>query len=163
MTNTDKFWETIPFEQLNEQQWESICDGCAQCCAHKLQCDETEEIFYTNIVCQHLDSQKCQCGVYGDRHTYVPDCIKITPENASQLTWIPETCGYKRLANGLPLPDWHPLITGDPLSTHKAHMTVHTKVISEKDIDMDDLEDYLVDDDYFTNLCKSIGATHSKS
>jgi len=158
MSQLEKFWETIPFDQLNQKQWESICDGCAQCCAHKLQDEDTDEIFYTNIVCEYLDTNKCQCSVYADRHTYVPDCIKITAENAKELSWIPETCGYKLLANGKPLPDWHPLVTGSRNSTEQANMSIRDKVISEADIDMDDLEDYLVEDDYFSNLCVRIGA-----
>jgi uncharacterized cysteine cluster protein YcgN (CxxCxxCC family) len=156
--STDRFWEEIPFDQLNQKQWELICDGCAQCCAHKLQDEDTEEIFLTNVVCQYLDRQKCQCSVYGDRHVHVPDCIKITPENAKSLRWIPDTCGYKLLANGKPLPEWHPLETSDALSTAKANMTITDKVISEADIELDDLEDYLVEDDYFTNMCRKIGA-----
>lgn len=160
MTKVDKFWETIPFDQLNQKQWESICDGCAQCCAHKLQDEDTDEIFLTNIVCEYLDTPKCQCTVYGDRHIHVPDCIKITPQNAKELSWIPETCGYKLLANGKPLPEWHPLMSGDQNSTEKANMSIRNKVISEADIDIDDLEDYLVEDDYFVTLCKTIGAEY---
>jgi uncharacterized protein len=159
MSKNNRFWETTPFEQFTEKQWESICDGCAQCCAHKLQDEDTEEVFLTNVVCQYLDTKKCQCSVYGNRHVHVPDCIKITPKNAGDLAWIPDTCGYRLLANGKPLPDWHPLMTGDADSTGKANMTVTGKVISDADIDMDDLEDYLVEDDYFSRLCTKIGAS----
>ena len=159
MSENNRFWETTPFEQFTEKQWESICDGCAQCCAHKLQDEDTDEIFLTNVVCQYLDTKKCQCSVYGNRHVHVPDCIKITPANAGSLPWIPDTCGYRLLANGKPLPDWHPLMTGDSESTRKANMTVTDKVISDADVDMDDLEDYLVEDDYFKRLCIEIGAT----
>ncbi len=158
ITNNERFWETIPFDQLNSKQWEQICDGCAQCCAHKLQDEETDEVFLTNVVCQYLDQNKCQCSVYGDRHVHVPDCIKITPENAKALPWIPDTCGYKLLANGQPLPDWHPLMTGDSESTKNADMTITGKVISEADIDIDDLEDFIVEDSYFNRLCRKIGA-----
>lgn len=158
MIDTSRFWETTPLEQLNTKQWELICDGCAQCCAHKLQDDDTDEVYLTNIVCQHLETNKCHCTVYGDRHIHVPDCIKITPENAGKLKWIPETCGYRLLANGKPLPEWHPLITGSKDSTRIAKMTVTNKVISDADVNMDDLEDYLVADDYFSQLCQTIGA-----
>jgi len=157
--NTEtRFWENTPLDKLDAKQWESICDGCAQCCAHKLQNNETEEIFLTNVVCQYLDSDKCQCRVYEERNNFVPDCIQVTANNAKALTWMPDTCGYKLLAQGKSLPDWHPLITGDALSTQKANMTVQQKVICEKDINIDDLEDYLVEDDYFSHLCRSIGA-----
>ena len=149
MSAKDRFWERIPFKDLNQQQWESICDGCCQCCAHKLQDEDTDEIFKTNVVCQYLDTEKCQCTVYPERHQYVPDCIKITPDNAGTLTWVPETCGYRLLANGKPLPEWHPLETGDPLSAKKANRAVTGKVISEADINEEDFEDYIVEDDYF--------------
>ena len=152
MSEQTKFWLTTALEDMNDQQWESLCDGCGQCCAHKLQDEDTEEIFFTNIVCRYLDTNKCQCSVYQDRHAHVPDCIKITPENAKTLAWIPETCAYKRLANGQSLPKWHPLETGDPKSAQKANISVTNKVISEADIDMDDLEDYLVDDVYFVSF-----------
>ncbi len=145
----DRFWETIPFKELNDSQWESICDSCCQCCAHKLIDDDTDELFQTNVVCQYLDTNKCQCTVYSERHKFVPDCIKITPENAGELTWIPKTCGYRLLAEGKPLPKWHPLETGDPLSAKKAGYAVTDKVISDADVNMDELEDYLVDADYF--------------
>lgn len=148
-TNKDRFWEKIPLTELNESQWESICDGCCQCCAHKLQDEETEEIFHTNVVCQYLDCDECQCTVYSERHKYVPDCIKVTPENAGQLSWMPTTCGYRRLAEGKALPSWHPLETGDKNSVKKAGKTVTGKVISEADINEEELEDYIVDVGYF--------------
>lgn len=152
MTEQTKYWLTTALEDMNEQQWESLCDGCAQCCAHKLQDEETDEIFFTNVVCRYLDTNKCKCSVYNDRHVHVPDCIKITPQNAKTLSWIPETCAYKRLAKGKPLPKWHPLETGDPKSAHKSNISITNKVISEADINVDDLEDYLVKDDYFTTF-----------
>jgi len=150
LTNKDRFWERIPLKQLNEQQWESLCDGCCQCCAHKLQDDDTDEIFKTNVVCQYLDSDKCHCTVYPDRHRYVPDCIKITPENAGSLPWVPETCGYRRVALGKPLPKWHPLETGESGSVRTAGAVVTGKVVSEADVDDDDLEDFIVADTYFS-------------
>ena len=147
----DRFWEKIPFKELNESQWESICDGCCQCCAHKLIDEETDELYKTNVVCKYLDTDNCSCTVYPKRHEYVPDCIKITPDNAGALEWVPETCGYRLLAEGKPLPKWHPLETGNPLSAKEVGVSVTGKVISEADIDEDDLEDFIVDDDYFLN------------
>jgi len=32
-----KFWETTPLSEMNAEQWESLCDGCAQCCLVKLE------------------------------------------------------------------------------------------------------------------------------
>jgi uncharacterized protein len=145
----DRFWERIPLHEMTEAQWESICDGCCQCCANKLQDEDTDEIFKTNVVCRYLDCDNCQCTVYSQRQSLVPTCIKVTPDNAGELLWMPETCGYRRLAEGKPLPKWHPLETGDPSSTTKAGFGVTGKVISEAHIDDDDLENFIVADDYF--------------
>lgn len=149
MAKIERFWELIPFKELNEEQWESICDGCCQCCAHKLLDDETEEVFKTNVVCRYLDTDACQCSVYPERQKLVPDCIKITPDNSSELVWFPDTCGYKLLANNKPLPQWHPLETGDPNSVKKAGATVTGKVICESRVDEADLEEFIVENDYF--------------
>jgi len=151
MSIKERFWEKIPFIDLSEKQWESICDGCCQCCAHKLLDDDTEEVFKTNVVCQYLDTESCHCTVYPDRQKLVPDCIKITPENAGELTWFPETCGYRLLANNKPLPKWHPLETGCADSVKAAGVTITGKVICESKIDEEDLEDFIVNDDYFNS------------
>jgi uncharacterized cysteine cluster protein YcgN (CxxCxxCC family) len=149
MGNKDRFWEKIPILELSEEQWESICDGCCQCCAHKLIDDDTEQVFKTNVVCKYLDTEGCHCTVYPERQKLVPDCIKITPENAGELDWFPETCGYRLIANNKPLPKWHPLETGDPNTVKNAGVTITGKVICESKIDEDDLEDFIVDDNYF--------------
>ncbi|PKN95590.1 MAG: hypothetical protein CVU45_00650, partial [Chloroflexi bacterium HGW-Chloroflexi-7] len=47
---------------------------------------------------------------------------------------------------GKNLPIWHPLVSGDPKSVHKAGMSVRGKVISAKNVDPNDLPDYVVDD-----------------
>ena len=149
MDKIDKFWERTPLTELSEKQWESLCDGCCQCCAHKLIDDDTEEVFKTNVVCQYLDQSACACTVYSERQKLVPDCIKITPENAGALTWFPETCAYRLVANNEPLPDWHPLLTGSVSTVKTAGVTVTGKVICESKINQEDLEDFIVDNDYF--------------
>jgi uncharacterized protein len=149
MSKPERFWETIPLKQLNDSQWESLCDGCCQCCAHKLIDEDTDEVFKTNVVCKYLDQDECRCTVYPERQKLVPDCIKITPDNAGALEWFPDTCAYKLLANDKPLPKWHPLETNDRASVKQAGATITGKVISEANIDEEDLEEYIVADDYF--------------
>ena len=40
---------------------------------------------------------------------------------------MPQSCAYRLLHEGKPLPRWHPLVTGDPESTHKAGQSVLSK------------------------------------
>jgi uncharacterized cysteine cluster protein YcgN (CxxCxxCC family) len=58
---------------------------------------------------------------------------------------MPDTCAYRRLAAGETLAEWHPLISGDPNSVHRAGISVRGKVISEKDIPEQGLEDHIID------------------
>jgi len=43
-----RYWETTPLTQMDEAQWEAICDGCAKCCLHKFIDDDVEEAHFTD-------------------------------------------------------------------------------------------------------------------
>ena len=142
MSHIDEFWKKIPMEALTKEQWESLCDGCAKCCLNKLEDEETGELWYTNVVCNLLDLETCSCSDYPNRSIRVPECVTLTPENSRELYWMPSTCAYRLLAEGKELPEWHPLVSGDPLSILRAGQTVCGRVIHEKDAD--DLENHLI-------------------
>lgn len=125
------FWETKTLEAMTAPEWESLCDGCGLCCLIRFEDEDTGEIIPTRVSCRLFDSAACRCSDYADRHRYVPDCIKLTPHNIEGLQWMPPSCAYRRLHEGKSLPAWHPLITGDPDSTHKAGISVRNQTISE--------------------------------
>ncbi len=141
--NGGRFWEDIPLDQLDRGQWEALCDGCGKCCIHKLEDDETGELFPTNVACKLLDRRSARCSDYRHRHAYVPDCIRLTPATLRELDWLPVTCAYRLRAEGKPLPEWHHLISGDPESVHAAGQSVRGWTISEEEAG--DLEFHLVD------------------
>jgi uncharacterized cysteine cluster protein YcgN (CxxCxxCC family) len=144
MPDSDQpFWKTKKLGQMTQAEWESLCDGCGKCCLNKLIDGDTDELFFTNVVCKLLDSDSCRCTRYANRHKYVPDCVQLTPRNVKKLRWLPETCAYRLVAEGKDLYDWHHLICGDRNEVHKAGMSVRGRVISEKDAG--DLEDHIVD------------------
>lgn len=136
------FWKRKRLDEMTTGEWESLCDGCAKCCLEKLEDIETGEISYTNVACRLLDLDSCRCRNYAERNRFVPDCVRLTPARIGELRWMPSTCAYRLLHEGKDLPAWHPLITGDPDSTHRAGQSVRGRVIPEQEAD--DLEDHIV-------------------
>ena len=128
------FWETKRLHEMSDEEWEALCDGCARCCMIKLEDEETEEVHYTALVCDLLDQQACRCSRYPERHALVPDCVVLTPQRATDFHWLPQTCAYRTLAEGRPLADWHPLVSGDAESVHAAGISVRGKVVAASDV-----------------------------
>jgi uncharacterized cysteine cluster protein YcgN (CxxCxxCC family) len=138
-----RFWEDKPLEALDRAEWEMLCDGCGKCCVHKLEDDVTGELFPTNVACKLLDRHSGRCSNYRHRRAFVPECVRLTPKLAATLDWLPDSCAYRLRAEGKPLPDWHPLNSGDPESVHKAGMSVRGWTISETDAG--ELEDHILE------------------
>ena len=114
-----QFW-TLPLAELTRAEWEALCDGCGQCCLHKLEDADTGEILPTNVACKLLDTRTAQCKDYRNRKAYVPDCLRLTLRNVADQHWLPRTCAYRLREAGLPLPDWHYLVCGDREAVHHA-------------------------------------------
>jgi uncharacterized protein len=128
---------------MTKAEWESLCDGCAKCCLQKLEDEETREIFYTNIACDLLDPKSCRCSRYRKRSVLVPTCVTLTPAHLEDPYWLPPTCAYRLLAEGKDLPDWHPLISGDPNSVVLAGHSVLGRSVPEAVAD--NWEHHLID------------------
>jgi uncharacterized cysteine cluster protein YcgN (CxxCxxCC family) len=139
----EPFWKTKSLGAMTRAEWESLCDGCGKCCVHKLEDEETGELMPTNVACRLLDRRTGRCQDYKHRQAYVPECVRLTPERLKQIDWLPSTCAYLLLAEGEDLPDWHPLVTGDPESVHRAGQSVRGWTVSEDEAG--DLEHHLID------------------
>ncbi len=140
---TIKFWEDLPLEALDRAQWEALCDGCGKCCLHKLEDEETGELFATNVACKLLDRRMGMCKDYKHRRAYVPECVRLTTRNVADIEWLPTTCAYRLRANGEKLPDWHYLVSGDREAVHRAGESTRGWTISEDDAG--DLEHHMTD------------------
>lgn len=140
MTAKKPFWEAKTLAEMSQKEWESLCDGCGRCCLYILHNEETGDVFETDVGCKLFDAKKRRCTDYENRSVRVPDCVRLTPQNAQALHWMPETCAYRRLARDEGLPDWHPLITGDRESVVRAGIAVPPDLIPEDEIDDDLLE-----------------------
>ncbi|WP_018184113.1 YcgN family cysteine cluster protein [Kaistia granuli] len=142
--DTLPFWKRLTLEEMNSEQWESLCDGCARCCLNKLEDWDTGEIVWTAIACELLDDDTCRCKDYPNRHDFVPDCIPLDPATVRTLTWLPPTCGYRLIAEGHDLYWWHPLVSGDPETVHEAGISTSGRTVSESDIPVEEYEDYII-------------------
>lgn len=136
------FWKEKSLAEMTDAEWESLCDGCGRCCLHKLREEDTGELFFTDVACRLLDTKTCRCTDYAHRRRRVRDCVRLTPESLAGIDWLPPSCAYRRLAEGRDLPSWHPLITGDPASVHRAGASVSGRVVPETKAGP--LEDHIV-------------------
>jgi uncharacterized protein len=141
----EPFWKTKPLEALDEAEWESLCDGCGRCCLVKLEDEDTGAIHFTNVACRLLDETSCRCSDYRRRRRRVRDCLKLTPDLARNLHWLPPTCAYRLIGEGRDLAWWHPLVSGSPDTVHEAGISVRGRIAaSETDLELDAYPDYIV-------------------
>jgi uncharacterized cysteine cluster protein YcgN (CxxCxxCC family) len=137
----EPFWKNKRLEEMTPAEWESLCDGCGRCCLVRFEDEETGEVVPTRVHCRLFDPDTCRCANYAQRKKVVPDCIKLTPGNIEALTWMPPSCAYRRIYEGRDLAWWHPLVSGDPETVHKAGVSMRGQTISETALD--DVEDAL--------------------
>ena len=129
---------------MSEQEWESLCDGCGKCCLNKLETSDPDVFAFTRVACRLLDSQSCRCSNYAQRFRYVRDCKQLSPANVETFKWLPNTCAYRLVANGEPLPDWHHLVCGDKNRIHSEDMSVRGGVISEEFVHEDSWDEHVI-------------------
>ena len=130
--------------RLTRREWELLCDGCAICCLEKLQDADTGLVDYTAVACRHLDTGSCRCRIYAERLEVNPKCVQITVDGISRMSWLPDTCAYRRLAEGKSLLQWHPLVSGDPESVHTCGISVRDRVVSGNYVHPQDIQAYCI-------------------
>lgn len=146
MVAQEVFWRSKTLEQMTPMEWESLCDGCALCCLHKIEDEDTDEVFYTTVVC-HLMDDNCRCTQYEKRTELVPSCVKLRPEDVSEFHWLPPTCAYRLVYEGKDLPEWHPLLSGRDDSVIKANASVLSIYeVKDNEISEEQLIDYVLAD-----------------
>lgn len=141
---TDRFWETTALSDMSRNQWESLCDQCGKCCLLKLEDTESGELAYTDVVCRYYDQCEGGCTVYPERSRKVPSCVTLTVDNIASLKWMPNTCAYRLVYERKPLPDWHPLVSGDVGSVLNHGHSICGRSVSESLVPEDELVEHVI-------------------
>ena len=136
------FWELKSLEEMTQDEWEALCDGCGRCCLQKLEDRKTGKVQYTWVACYLFDTEACRCTNYAERIRLVKGCTVLTPSRVRKYRWLPETCAYRLIAEGKTLPSWHPLVTGDRNSVHAAGISMKGRAIPETHVHPDDVAYY---------------------
>jgi len=69
---------------------EDLCRRCGQCCYAKVIIDD--EVYYTDIPCERLDTKTNLCKVYDRRFELEGDCLTV--EEGIRLGVFPADCPY---------------------------------------------------------------------
>lgn len=138
------FWETKKLDEMSDEEWELLCDGCARCCLIKLEDEDTRELHFTNVSCYLLDIDACKCADYENRKLRVPECLRIRKMKPEEYQWLPETCAYRLLSEGKTLPEWHPLIAGSNTAIDAACIKVSGFAVSEDHVHPEQLEEHII-------------------
>lgn len=145
MPNATPFWKEKSLAQMSRDEWESLCDHCGKCCLTKLEDeDDVGSVYYTNITCNLFNKSDGSCTDYGNRETLVPTCLRLTQDNLEQIEWLPPSCAYRRIMEGRGLAKWHHLVSGDKSTIHETGNSALGRVVFEKDVDEDMLEEHIV-------------------
>jgi uncharacterized protein len=145
MASGERFWNTKTLEEMSVVEWELLCDRCAKCCLHKIEDVQSGRVFFTNVACRLLEPGVCHCHDYDHRMDLVQGCVTLTASMVREVNWLPESCAYRRLAEGRGLAWWHPLVSGDASTVHQAGVSIVGKIIKEACIDLSNLEAWIVD------------------
>ncbi|MDH5612793.1 MAG: YcgN family cysteine cluster protein [Gammaproteobacteria bacterium] len=144
MNNEINFWETKSLDEMSDEQWEMLCDGCGRCCLVKLEDEDDNKVYLTNVACKLLDLETCRCSDYSNRIDTVSMCMDLKTELAEMVDYLPETCAYRLLYKGNPLESWHPLMSSNPDSVRDAGASVNEFAVSEEAIHPDQVESHII-------------------
>lgn len=126
------FYKTKKLSEFTEEEWEQVCMRCGKCCMHKY--EDKNYIYFSNMMCRQFDLEKNCCSCYESRLNNF-SCKKVDMHALeNNLELLPDTCAYRLLFEGKDLPDYHPLITGNPLSPTLAGATVKSLPVYSQNV-----------------------------
>ena len=141
---TEFFWKDKRLSEFDENEWEQICCNCGLCCLVKVQDEDSDDVYYTRVICHLFDCNTRLCKEYANRCKLVPECLKVTPKNIDKLNWMPKNCAYRILNETGDLPEWHRL-----KKSGKNLPELPQNLVADNMVEDSDLEDYIIEDESF--------------
>jgi uncharacterized cysteine cluster protein YcgN (CxxCxxCC family) len=86
---------------INQDDWEAICQRCACCCYEKVLFEGA--VYYTETPCQYLDVAAKECTVYEQRDRVRRGCVRLTPAILPK-GFLPAHCPYVADIDNYPAP-----------------------------------------------------------
>lgn len=145
MSHEAGFWETKSLDEMNDNEWELLCDGCGRCCLIKLEDEDCNKVYVTNVACKLLDLVTCRCSNYPGRIKSVPMCMNLKTDLSEMVNYLPESCAYRLLHEGKPLENWHPLVNSKPNAVFDAGISVSEFAVTEEAIHPDQIESHIIE------------------
>ncbi|UNE53700.1 YcgN family cysteine cluster protein [Bartonella machadoae] len=142
MSEKTPFWKVKKLEEFTISEWESLCDGCGRCCLHKVEDEDTGDIYTTSVACRLLDGETCRCRNYVHRKSIVSNCISLDVATVKTARWLPENCAYRLINEGKDLQWWHPLVSGNRQTVHQTAFSARERIEIHED-ELSSEEDYL--------------------
>jgi len=142
---TKPFWQSKNLLDFKTDEWESVCDGCGKCCLQQLENEDTEQLHFTDVVCDLFIEQSCRCSDYKNRSERVPSCISMNKKNVQQCAeFAPPSCAYRLLLQGEDLPAWHHLRSGSRETIHETGNSVRGRIRYQGEVKVQNLNDFVV-------------------
>ncbi|MBT8150791.1 MAG: YcgN family cysteine cluster protein [Gammaproteobacteria bacterium] len=107
-----RFWEQKALEAMSATEWEQLCDHCGLCCLVRIEDADSGVVYDTNVICRHYDCDNVRCNNYAGRESVAHGCEALTPATVREYDWLPNSCAYRVVMRGEPLPETHPLMGG---------------------------------------------------
>ena len=125
------------------EEWESLCDGCGQCCLIKVEDEDTATSSSPGWPASCSTPTRAAAATTANRKKRVATASS-TPQGHPQPVLAPATCAYRSLAEGRGLEWWHPLVSGDPETVHAAGVSVRGWARSEKGVKASAVARYII-------------------